>query len=117
MYVFHGSWLLENHSLPGWLPLRHFLRCLIPWFVRLPDVQDPDDMLSISSDIEDLKLLRSEVCRIPRKYNSTGRIQIMTKKEMQKLKIQSPNVADSLMMSLVVPEFVDDSALKFDTIY
>ena len=61
---------------------------------------DPDKIISISPDIVDLPMLRSEVCRIPRKYNSQGKIQIMTKVEMAKLKIRSPNLADSLMMSL-----------------
>ena len=78
---------------------------------------DPDNMLSFSSDIEDLKLVRSEVCRIPRKYNSTGRLQIMTKTEMKKMKIQSPNVADSIMMTLVTPQALNDDDLVFETIY
>jgi len=75
----------------------------------------PDEMISISSEVEDLKVLRSEVCRIPRKYNTTGKIQIATKNEMRKMKIQSPNVADSLMMSLVAPQLMsDDEGIKFD---
>lgn len=69
---------------------------------------DPDKIISISSRISDLRLLRSEVCRIPRKYNSLGKIQIMSKQEMLRLKIRSPNLADSLMMSLVIPDVVED---------
>lgn len=64
---------------------------------------NPEKLIAISSDIEDLRLLRSEVCRIPRRYNSLGKIQIMSKPEMARLKIQSPNLADSLMMSLTLP--------------
>ena len=67
---------------------------------------NPDKLISISSDIEDLRLLRSEVCRIPRIYNTLGKIQIMSKQKMKKLKIQSPNLADSLMMSLEAPELI-----------
>lgn len=79
---------------------------------------DPDDMISISSDIKDLKQLRSEVCRIPRKYNASGLLQVMTKSEMRTQKIQSPNIADSIMMSLVVPEVLDDSGpIKFKSHY
>jgi len=71
--------------------------------VEKGEYHDPAKLISISSSINDLALLRSEVCRIPRKYNAQGMIQIMNKKEMLKLKIQSPNIADSLMMSLVKP--------------
>tara|TARA_R110000822_G_scaffold27674_7_gene82369 strand:- start:986 stop:2434 length:1449 start_codon:yes stop_codon:yes gene_type:complete len=66
---------------------------------------DPDDLISLSSDIKCLMQLRSEVCRIPRKPNPSGHIQIMTKREMKdRLKIQSPNLADSLMMAMVEPD-------------
>jgi phage terminase large subunit len=64
---------------------------------------DPEKLISIDENIKDLRLLRSETCRIPRRYNSLGKIQIMSKPEMLKLKIQSPNLADSLMMSMVSP--------------
>ncbi|MEW8178613.1 MAG: phage terminase large subunit [Candidatus Thiodiazotropha endolucinida] len=61
---------------------------------------DPDELVSFSSNIEQLDILRSEVCRIPKKLNATGLIQIMTKKEMLALEIESPNMADSVMMNL-----------------
>lgn len=60
---------------------------------------DPDELISFSSDIENLQKLRSEICRVPRKHNGTGLIQIMSKKEMASLNIASPNMADSVMMS------------------
>lgn len=79
---------------------------------------DPDEMISISSDCKDIMALRSEVCRIPRKYNAQGTIQIMSKIEMKRLKIKSPNLADALMMSLEMPETVaDDSPMIFETVY
>lgn len=62
---------------------------------------NPDEMISISSDIEYITQFRSEICRIPRKPNGNGKIQIMTKKEMKdRYKIKSPNLADSAMMSM-----------------
>ncbi len=65
---------------------------------------DPDMLISISSGIEDLEQLRSETCRIPRKANGNGFIQIMTKVEMKsKYKIASPNLFDSTFMSLMLP--------------
>lgn len=58
-----------------------------------------DELISFSSGISELAGLRAELCRIPRKYNNaSGRIQILSKPEMKKLGIQSPNMADAVMM-------------------
>jgi phage terminase large subunit len=67
---------------------------------------DPDKMISLSSEIENMEQLRSEVCRIPLKPNGNGVIQIMTKQEMAKkpLCIPSPNMSDVLMMLMVPPK-------------
>ncbi len=65
---------------------------------------DPDEMISISSNIDCMTQFRSEICRIPKKASGSGYIQIMDKKEMKKLKIESPNLADSAMMSMEMPE-------------
>ena len=63
------------------------------------DYNNPDDMISLSSNIKNIAKLRSELCRIPTKPNGAGFIQIMTKKEMKdKHKIASPNLADSVYM-------------------
>ncbi len=61
---------------------------------------DPDKLISFSSNIENMALLRAEVCRIPLKHNTQGLIQIMTKEEMARMGIESPNMADSVMMNL-----------------
>ena len=61
-------------------------------------------MISIDSDgIDNLAILRSEVCRIPKKDNPNGLIQIMNKKDMKSNKIDSPNEGDCIMMSLFKP--------------
>lgn len=79
---------------------------------------DPDKLISIRSDCKDIMALRSEVCRIPRKYNAQGTIQIMSKIEMKRLKIKSPNLADSLMMAMESPApAYDDTPLIFETVY
>lgn len=80
---------------------------------------DPEQMISISSDIKLLPLLRSEVCRVPRKPLGSGMIQIMTKQEMKKLKIQSPNLADALMMSLVEPQTTatEDYSMEYESFW
>ena len=65
---------------------------------------DPDEMISLDSEgIDDLVGLRSEICRIPKKDHQGGLIQIMNKKDMKALDIDSPNEADSVMMSLFMP--------------
>lgn len=75
---------------------------------------DPDDMLSFSSEIRHLSKLRAELCRIPRVYNGSGTIQIMTKADMKnKLKIPSPNLADSVMMSLTKHVKLDNKQNKY----
>lgn len=62
-----------------------------------------DELISFSSDIADLDLLRAEICRIPKKPNGAGKIQIMSKDEMKsRLQIDSPNGADAVMMALAV---------------
>jgi len=72
--------------------------------VEKGDYVDPDEMISLSVDgIEDIDSLRSEICRIPRKQNPNGLEQIMNKMEMKKLGIESPNMSDSIMMSLFKP--------------
>lgn len=65
---------------------------------------NPDELISISADINCLAQFRSEVCRIPKKPNPSGFIQIMNKQEMKRLlKIESPNLADSAMMAMEIP--------------
>lgn len=68
------------------------------------DYMDPDSLIAISSECRDLTKFRSELCRIPRKDNPSGLIQIMSKQEMKdKLHIASPNIADSAMMGEHIP--------------
>jgi phage terminase large subunit len=75
---------------------------------------DPDDMISLdTSGIEDIDRLKAEVCRIPRKPNNRGLYQIMSKLDMKTLKIPSPNMADSLMMSLYIPQLNEWEELNY----
>lgn len=77
---------------------------------------NPDDMISLSSSIESLDQLRSEVCRIPQKRNNNGKIQIMSKLEMAKKPYQlpSPNMGDALMMSMFSPKAAAAQAVKIN---
>jgi phage terminase large subunit len=78
---------------------------------------DPDVLISISPNIKRLQQLKSEICRIPIKPNTSGLIQIMSKEEMKrKHKIDSPNMADVAMMSLIKPDpLAKDVKLNFKT--
>ncbi len=71
------------------------------------EYSDPDDLISFSSSIKLLQKLRSELCRIPKKPNGSGLIQIMSKQDMLSLHIRSPNMADSVMMALDNPELAE----------
>lgn len=70
---------------------------------------DPDEMISLSSDIKDIDQLRAEVCRVPKRPNPNGLIQIRSKPEMLKMGIPSPNMADALMMTMHAPNVVESS--------
>lgn len=63
--------------------------------------QDPDKLISFSSDITLLSKLRSEVCRMPIKSRNDGLVELYTKDEMKsKFKMASPNLFDGLMMDM-----------------
>ena len=74
--------------------------------VEKGDYLDPDELISISSDIENIDEIRAQVCRVPRKRNNNGKFQVMTKMEMSKKPYQlpSPNMFDSMMMSMYMPK-------------
>jgi len=62
---------------------------------------DPDLLLSFSSNMRYIQQLRLELTRMPIKPNNNGLFELYTKKEMQsKFKFNSPNLSDSVMMSL-----------------
>ncbi len=67
-----------------------------------------DELISFSSGISEMAALRAEICRIPRKYVASGRIQILNKEEMKRLKIASPNMADAVMMLQRPVDMFDD---------
>lgn len=80
--------------------------------------ENPDDLISISKDIVLINSLRSELCRIPTVENGSGRIQIMTKKEMKKNKIKSPNLADAVAMAMFCrPEIKKKVDVNIQPIY
>ena len=67
---------------------------------------DPDECIFLDPDMPNLSALRAEVCRIPRKPNAHGKIQLMTKSEMAKppLNLPSPNLADALAYAFSISD-------------
>lgn len=75
---------------------------------------DPEEMISFDSEgIDNVNALKSEMCRIPRKPNPNGLLQILSKIEMVALGIKSPNMADSVMMTLATPAIRPDVVIDF----
>lgn len=86
-------WYLRDAMFRTWMAVEH------------GKYIDPDELVSFSSDIKNIDMLRSEICSIPRKYVSSGKIQIMSKVEMKnKLKLSSPNMADACAMAMIRPK-------------
>jgi phage terminase large subunit len=82
------SWFVRDRFFNTWLAVEKNI-----W-------TDPGKMIFINPEIKELELLRAEACRIPRKHNNNGLIQLVPKPEMKtKFKIDSPNLFDSLVMS------------------
>ena len=79
-------WLLRDRMFKTWQA------------VEGREYHAPDELISFNSEIEDLDQLRAEICRVPRKYVPSGRIQLVSKPDMKKLDIDSPNMADVVMM-------------------
>lgn len=72
----------------------------------------PDELISFSSDIKQISALKSELCRIPRKFVPSGRIQLMSKPDMKAQGMKSPNMADALMMCMRPVEVVQSRKLN-----
>jgi len=70
---------------------------------------DPDKMISLSSDLEDLDVLKSELVKIERKKGQNSYIQIESKEDMRKRGVRSPNMADALVMCFANPEPMTDN--------
>lgn len=95
-------WLLRDRVYKTWKALSNPEKKYV----------NPDELISFSSNIKHLDLLRSELCRIPRKFTGgSGKIQILSKTEMIKKGISSPNIADCVMMLQKPVDMYDDDDL------
>lgn len=77
---------------------------------------NPEELISISSDIEFLDQLRAEMTRIPQKRSNNGKLQVLSKVDMKKkpYQIESPNLADAVMMSMFSPKAVIKQPVKIN---
>jgi phage terminase large subunit len=66
--------------------------------VEYGELTSPDELISFNSKMAELTALRTELCQVPRKYNASGRIQLLGKPDMKRLQIPSPNMGDAVMM-------------------
>ncbi|MBE9472960.1 MAG: PBSX family phage terminase large subunit [Chloroflexi bacterium] len=73
--------------------------------VEKGEYTDPDELISLSSDMEGVDQLISELSRIERKRGAANnnKIQIESKDDMKKRKLKSPGLADSLMYAFSNP--------------
>jgi len=72
---------------------------------------DQDECISFDSEtISNLKKLRAELCRMPVKPNGNGFIELYTKEMMKsKFGFNSPNLGDSVMMSM---RYINENVVK-----
>jgi len=64
---------------------------------------NPDNMISLAQDINDLPILKSELVKIKRKKGQNAFIQIESKEDMRKRGVKSPNMSDALVMCFANP--------------
>lgn len=78
-----------------------------------------DMLISFNGSMGNLDALRVELCRIPlaKNVHLTGKLQIMSKPDMKKMGIDSPNLADSLMMAQERVVKTPSFDIEFDTMF
>lgn len=62
----------------------------------------PDELISISSSIESLEALISELTTPRRDFDKAGRVKVESKDDLKKRDIMSPNLADAFIMALSI---------------
>jgi phage terminase large subunit len=65
---------------------------------------NPEKLISLSSELEDMDVLKSELIQIKRVRGNNSFYQIQSKKDAIKEGIKSPNMADALKMCFANPE-------------
>lgn len=62
---------------------------------------DPDQLVSIRSEGNNIEAIRAEVCRMPRKMRGDGVIQLVSKEDLKKppYEMESPGMFDAMIMT------------------
>jgi hypothetical protein len=76
----------------------------------------PDELISLSSSCEGLHELQAELSRPKRLFTNNGKIKVEAKKDMKKRGVDSPNLADALViaMSIKAPKVKRFATLEYD---
>jgi len=67
--------------------------------VRNGETFEPDQLISLSSDLPHLELLIDELSTPRRHYDANGRVKVESKQDLAKRKVASPNIADAIVMA------------------
>ena len=73
-----------------------------------------DQLISISSDLPYLELLKNEICTPKRDYDNNGKVKVESKKDLAKRDIPSPNIADAAIMAFapgIMPMMISNQAI------
>ena len=80
-------WTVRDRFFNTWRAIEH------------GDVYPADQMISLSSTIDNLEYLKAELSRPQVDYDNNGRVKVESKKDLKKRGIPSPNRADALIMA------------------
>ena len=75
----------------------------------------PDELISIDSSCTCLIELQAELSRPRRVFTANGKIKVEPKADMKKRGVDSPNLADALIMAMSVVKPPERENLSFDT--
>lgn len=94
---------LENYRAQSWLMLHDRFERTYNAIQQLEAGHiiraNPDELISISTDCEHWQQLQAELSRPKRIFSANGKIAVESKKSMKSRGVDSPNLADALVMA------------------
>lgn len=103
-----------NRRAQSWMNVRDRAELTYRAVVK-SEYQNPDDLISISSQCTCLTELCTELSRPMRVYDNSGRIGVESKKQMKSRGVDSPNLADEFVYSYdqeCVPMIVEEEYIS-----
>lgn len=88
-----------NIKAQAWWLVADRLRNTYDYVVNGNKNYKAEDLMSISSNIDDIEKLISELCTPRRDFDKSGRVKVESKDELKARGISSPNRADAFIMS------------------